>query len=72
MNLPSLPASMVVVGSAHAIGSEFAGFYRAMGTEVTLVEFMPRVLPIEDECARWNARSKSEDEDHGQLNRGKG
>lgn len=48
MNLPSLPASMVVVGSG-AIGSEFAGFYRAMGTEVTLVEFMPRVLPIEDE-----------------------
>jgi len=48
MTLPSLPASMVVVGSG-AIGSEFAGFYRSMGTEVTLVEFMPRVLPIEDE-----------------------
>lgn len=48
MNLPSLPASMVVVGSG-AIGSEFAGFYRSMGTEVTLVEFMPRILPIEDE-----------------------
>ncbi len=48
MNLPKLPASMVVVGSG-AIGSEFAGFYRSMGTEVTLVEFMPRVLPLEDE-----------------------
>ncbi|MDM8002347.1 MAG: dihydrolipoyl dehydrogenase [Bacteroidota bacterium] len=48
MTLPSLPASMVVVGSG-AIGSEFAGFYRSMGTEVTLVEFMPRILPIEDE-----------------------
>jgi len=46
--LPSLPASIVVVGSG-AIGSEFAGFYRSMGTEVTLVEFMPRILPIEDE-----------------------
>lgn len=48
MTLPVLPASMVVVGSG-AIGSEFAGFYRSMGTEVTLVEFMPRILPIEDE-----------------------
>ncbi|HPH74989.1 MAG TPA: dihydrolipoyl dehydrogenase [Bacteroidales bacterium] len=48
MTLPSLPESMVVVGSG-AIGSEFAGFYRTMGTEVTLVEFMPRILPIEDE-----------------------
>ncbi|MDZ7635412.1 MAG: FAD-dependent oxidoreductase [Bacteroidales bacterium] len=48
MSLPSLPASMVVVGSG-AIGSEFAGFYRSMGTEVTLVEFMPRILPLEDE-----------------------
>ncbi len=48
MTLPELPASMVVVGSG-AIGSEFAGFYRSMGTEVTLVEFMPRVLPVEDE-----------------------
>jgi len=48
MTLPELPASMVVVGSG-AIGSEFAGFYRSMGTEVTLVEFMPRVLPAEDE-----------------------
>lgn len=48
MSLPSLPESMVVVGSG-AIGSEFAGFYRSMGTDVTLVEFMPRILPLEDE-----------------------
>jgi dihydrolipoamide dehydrogenase len=48
MSLPQQPASMVVVGSG-AIGSEFAGFYRSMGTEVTLVEFMPRLLPLEDE-----------------------
>src|SRR5512133_662036 len=48
MSLPALPASMVVVGSG-AIGSEFASFYRSMGTEVTLVEFLPRVLPLEDE-----------------------
>jgi dihydrolipoamide dehydrogenase len=48
MSLPVLPASMVVVGSG-AIGSEFAGFYRSMGTEVTIVEFMPRLLPLEDE-----------------------
>ncbi|HNX67457.1 MAG TPA: dihydrolipoyl dehydrogenase [Bacteroidales bacterium] len=48
MTLTSLPASMVVVGSG-AIGSEFAYFYQTMGTEVTLVEFLPRVLPLEDE-----------------------
>jgi len=39
---------MVVVGSG-AIGSEFAYFYNAIGTEVTLVEFMPNVVPLEDE-----------------------
>jgi dihydrolipoamide dehydrogenase len=48
MTLSKLPASMVVVGSG-AIGSEFAYFYRAMGTEVTLVEFLPNVVPLEDE-----------------------
>lgn len=48
MNLPSLPSSMVVVGSG-AIGSEFANFYRSMGAEVTLVEYLPRILPLEDE-----------------------
>jgi dihydrolipoamide dehydrogenase len=48
MVLPSLPKSMVVVGSG-AIGSEFAYFYNSMGVDVTLVEFMPNILPIEDE-----------------------
>ena len=48
MTLPSLPKSMVVVGSG-AIGSEFANFYNTMGTEVTLVEFLPNVVPLEDE-----------------------
>jgi len=48
MILPSLPKSMVVVGSG-AIGSEFANFYNTMGTEVTLVEFLPNVVPVEDE-----------------------
>ncbi|MCU0379473.1 MAG: dihydrolipoyl dehydrogenase [Bacteroidales bacterium] len=48
MTLPSLPSSLVVVGSG-AIGSEFASFYRSMGTDVTLVEYMPRILPLEDE-----------------------
>ncbi|MDD3892795.1 MAG: FAD-dependent oxidoreductase, partial [Bacteroidales bacterium] len=41
------PKSMVVVGSG-AIGSEFAYFYNSIGTEVTLVEFMPNVVPVED------------------------
>jgi dihydrolipoamide dehydrogenase len=48
MTLPRLPASMVVVGSG-AIGSEFANFYQTMGTNVTLVEFLPRIVPNEDE-----------------------
>jgi len=48
MTLPKLPQSMVVVGSG-AIGTEFAYFYQTMGTQVTLVEFLPNILPIEDE-----------------------
>lgn len=48
MVLPTLPESMVVVGSG-AIGSEFAYFYNTMGTKVTLVEFMPNIVPVEDE-----------------------
>lgn len=48
MVLPQQPESMVVVGSG-AIGSEFAYFYNTMGTKVTLVEFMPNIVPIEDE-----------------------
>ena len=48
MTLPALPKSMVVVGSG-AIGSEFANFYNTMGTQVTLVEFLPNVVPLEDE-----------------------
>ncbi|MCX6301729.1 MAG: dihydrolipoyl dehydrogenase [Bacteroidia bacterium] len=48
MTLSKQPASMVVVGSG-AIGSEFANFYQAIGTEVTLVEFLPRLVPNEDE-----------------------
>lgn len=48
MTLPKQPKSMVVVG-AGAIGIEFAYFYNAIGTQVTVVEYMPRVLPLEDE-----------------------
>jgi len=48
MTLPKQPKSMVVVGSG-AIGSEFANFYNTMGTQVTLVEFLPNVVPVEDE-----------------------
>jgi len=48
MSLEKLPGSMVVIGSG-AIGSEFANFYQSLGTEVTLVEFLPRIVPVEDE-----------------------
>lgn len=48
MTLPEQPKKMIVVGSG-AIGVEFAYFYNTVGTEVTIVEFMPNVVPVEDE-----------------------
>ena len=47
MSLPTQPKSMVIIGSG-AIGVEFAYFYNTMGTKVTIVEFMPRIVPVED------------------------
>ncbi len=48
MSLEKQPKSMIVVGSG-AIGVEFAYFYHNIGTEVTIVEYMPRIVPVEDE-----------------------
>ncbi|MGK0379604.1 dihydrolipoyl dehydrogenase [Patiriisocius sp. Uisw_017] len=48
MTLKKQPKSMIVVGSG-AIGVEFAHFYNAMGTEVTIVEYLPNLVPLEDE-----------------------
>lgn len=48
MTLPTQPKSMVVVGSG-AIGCEFAYFYNSLGTKVTIIEFLPNILPLEDE-----------------------
>ena len=48
MTLPTQPKSMIIVGSG-AIGVEFAHFYNSMGTDVTIVEFMPNIVPVEDE-----------------------
>ena len=48
MVLPQQPKSMLVVGSG-AIGSEFAYFYNCLGTKITIVEFLPRIVPVEDE-----------------------
>ncbi len=48
MVLPQQPKTMLVVGSG-AIGSEFAYFYNSMGTKITIVEFLPRIVPVEDE-----------------------
>ena len=47
MTLPKQPKKMIVVGSG-AIGVEFAHFYNSMGTEVTIVEFLPNIVPLED------------------------
>ncbi|MCF8408831.1 MAG: dihydrolipoyl dehydrogenase [Crocinitomicaceae bacterium] len=48
MTLKSQPKKLVVVGSG-AIGVEFAYFYNAIGTEVTIVEYLPNIVPVEDE-----------------------
>nr|WP_321413827.1 dihydrolipoyl dehydrogenase [uncultured Allomuricauda sp.] len=48
MSLEKQPKKMIVVGSG-AIGMEFAYFYHSMGTEVTVVEYMPNIVPVEDE-----------------------
>ncbi|ULC60867.1 dihydrolipoyl dehydrogenase [Flaviramulus sp. BrNp1-15] len=48
MSLPKQPKKMIVVGSG-AIGVEFAYFYNSMGTEVTIVEYLPNIVPVEDE-----------------------
>jgi dihydrolipoamide dehydrogenase len=48
MTLETQPKKMIVVGSG-AIGVEFAYFYNSMGTEVTVVEYMPKIVPVEDE-----------------------
>src|SRR3569832_1137388 len=48
MVLPQQPKSMIIVGSG-AIGVEFGYFYNSMGTKVTIVEFLPRIVPVEDE-----------------------
>ncbi len=48
LTLEKKPESMIVVGSG-AIGSEFAWFYNSIGTKVTLVEYLPTVVPLEDE-----------------------
>ncbi len=47
LTLPKLPKSMIIIGSG-AIGSEFAQFYNSMGSQVTLVEYMPNIVPVED------------------------
>ena len=48
MTLEEQPNKIVIVGSG-AIGVEFAYFYNSMGTDVTIVEYMPRIVPVEDE-----------------------
>jgi dihydrolipoamide dehydrogenase len=55
----TMPKSLVVVGSG-AIGIEFASFYRTMGAEVTVVEVLPQILPVEDEEIAAHARKRFE------------
>ncbi len=48
LSIPQPPKSLIVIG-AGAVGVEFASIFRSFGTEVTIVEFLPRVVPVEDE-----------------------
>ncbi len=78
MTLTERPKSMIVIG-AGAIGVEFASFYEALGTEVTIVEFLPRLVPNEDEEISDGARARVRearhqvlDRTHGQERQGRG
>jgi dihydrolipoyl dehydrogenase len=48
LSLPAIPKSMVIIGSG-AVGVEFASIYRSFGAEVTIIEMLPRLVPVEDE-----------------------
>ena len=54
-----MPKSLLVIGSG-AIGIEFASFFRTMGSEVTVVEVLPQILPVEDEEIAAHARKRFE------------
>ena len=56
---PAIPKSLLVVGSG-AIGIEFASFYRTLGAEVTVVEVLPQILPVEDHEIQTFARKSFE------------
>ena len=55
----AMPKSLLVMGSG-AIGIEFASFYRTMGAEVTVVEVLPQILPVEDAEIAAHARKRFE------------
>ena len=55
----AMPKSLIVIGSG-AIGIEFASFYRTLGAEVTVVEMLPQILPVEDEEIAAHARKRFE------------
>ncbi len=59
MNPDKMPKSLLVIGSG-AIGIEFASFYRTMGAEVTVVEVLPQILPVEDHEIQTFARKSFE------------
>ena len=56
---PAMPKSLIVVGSG-AIGIEFASFYRTMGVDVTVVEVLPQIMPVEDAEIATLARKRME------------
>src|SRR5690606_36677655 len=59
MKPATFPKSLVIMGSG-AIGMEFASFYRSMGAEVTVIELLPQVLPVEDAEIAAHVRKRFE------------
>ena len=68
---PAMPKSLLVVGSG-AIGIEFASFYRTLGAEVTVVEVLPQILPVEDAEIAAFARKTLRAAGHQDLHRRQG
>ena len=58
IGLKDIPKSIVILGSG-AVGVEFASIFRRFGSDVTIVELLPRLVPIEDEAVRPSSRNRS-------------
>ena len=66
LELPAIPKTLIVVG-AGAVGVEFASIYNSFGTQVTILEALPRVVPVEDEEISAELEKTFQEEKHSDL-----